>query len=140
VPGIDASFVAAYLMSPPALEYLRQCARGVAVKGVNIADLRSMPIPVPPPEEQKRIVHELDRIDSIIGDLESALDSERARTRTLRSSILAAAFSGNLLPQDPLDEPASVLLERIAAERAPSNGRSPVRTRKPRTAQEKVVV
>jgi type I restriction enzyme, S subunit len=140
VPGLVASFVAAYLMSAPALQYLRQRARGVAVKGVNISDLRSMPIPVPPAEEQKRIVRELDRIDSIIGELESVLDSERARTRTLRSSILAAAFSGNLLPQDPLDEPASLLLERIAAERAPFNGRSPARTRKPRTAQERVVV
>src|SRR6266849_530888 len=100
LPGIDASFVAAYLMSPPALQYLRQRARGVAVKGVNIAVLRSMPIPLPPQEEQNRIVGELDRINSIIGELESVLDSERARSAIIRSSILAAAFSGNLVPQD----------------------------------------
>lgn len=140
VPGIDASFVAAYLTSPPALQYLRQRARGVAVKGVNIADLRSMPIPVPPPEEQNRIVRELDRIDSIIGELESVLDSERARTRTLRSSILAAAFSGTLVPQDPNDEPASVLLKRITAERASSNGHKPTRTRRPRAPGERITV
>src|SRR6266849_1406850 len=97
LPGIDASFVAAYLMSPPALQYLRQRARGVAVKGVNISDLRSMPIPVPPPEEQNRIVRELDRIDSSIGDLESVLDSERARTTALRSGCI---FLRGVLFQD----------------------------------------
>jgi hypothetical protein len=140
LPGIDVSFVAAYLMSPPALQYLRQRARGVAVKGVNISDLRSMPIPVPPQKEQNRIVRELDRINSIIGDLESVLDSERARSMTIRSSILASAFSGNLVPQDPDDEPASALLERIAAECASSNGNNRARTRKPRTPREKAVI
>ena len=131
LPGINASFVAAYLMSPPGLQYLRQRARGVAVKGVNIADLRSMPIPVPPQDEQNRIVRELDRIDSIIGDLETVLISQRARAATLRSSILTAAFSGNLLPQDPRDEPASVLLEQIAMERVATDGKNRARSRKP---------
>lgn len=138
LPGIDASFVAAYLMSPPALQYLRQRARGVAVKGVNIADIRSMPIPLPPLEEQRRIVREADRINSIIEELESVLDAEQARATAIRSSVLAAAFSGKLVPQDPADEPASLLLERIAAERASSNGHRPARGRKPRVLQEEV--
>lgn len=125
-------------MSPPALQYLRERARGVAVKGVNIADLRSMPIPIPPEREQRRIVRELDRMNSILDDLESVLDSERTRSTSLRSSILAAAFSGKLVMQNPSDEPASVLLERIAAERGSSNGQRPTRTRKQRAPQEKV--
>ena len=130
VPEIDASFIAAYLMSPPGLQYLHQRARGVAVKGVNIADLRSMPIPLPPQGEQARIVREIDRINSILEELESVLDSERARSTTIRSAILASAFTGNLVPQDPTDEPASMLLQRIATERASSNGHTPRRGRK----------
>jgi type I restriction enzyme, S subunit len=138
LPGIVPSFLAAYLVSPPALQYLRQRARGVAVKGVNIADLRSMPIPVPPEDEQKRIVGEIDRITSIFWELESVLDAARATAAALRSSILASAFSGKLVPQDPADEAASSLLKRIAAQRASSNGRKPERGRKPPVLQEEV--
>jgi type I restriction enzyme S subunit len=56
------------------------------------------------------------------------LDMAERRSTSLRSSVLAAAFSGKLVPQDPSDEPASVLLERIAAERvAAANGHRPAR-------------
>lgn len=138
LPGISPSFLAAYLVSPPALQYLRQRARGVAVKGVNIADLRSMPIPIPPEAEQKRIVGEIDLVNSIVWELESVLDSAQVKGATLRSSILATAFSGKLVPQDPTDEPASNLLQRIAVERASSNGHKPKRGRKPPAVQEEV--
>lgn len=131
LPGINPHFVAAYLMSPPALQYLRQRARGVAVKGVNIADLRSMPIPVPPRGEQKRIVREIDRMNSIIENLESLLESTQVRSSTIRSSTLAAALSGKLVPQASANEPASILVQRIAAEKASSDGRTPRRGRKP---------
>ena len=138
LPGIEASFVAAYLMSPPALQYLHERARGVAVKGVNIADVRTMPVPVPPVAEQRRIVSEIDRVNSIIEELESTLASGRVRGAALRSSILAAAFSGNLASQDPADEPALRLLQRIGAEGASSDGHKVGRGRKPRVLQEGV--
>ncbi len=134
--GVNPAFLAAYLMSPPALQYLHRRARGVAVKGVNISDLRSMPIPLPPIGEQNRIVRELDRVNSILDSLEGELESEKIRGATLRSSVLGTAFSGSLVPQDPSDEPASILLERIAAERALSNGPKLRRGRKPRVPLE----
>jgi type I restriction enzyme S subunit len=138
LPGVIPSFIAAYLVSPPALQYLRERARGVAVKGVNIADLRSMPIPVPPEDEQKRIMGEIDRITSIIWELESVLDSAQVKGAALRSSILATAFSGKLVPQDPDDEPASSLVQQIVADSASSDGRRPERGRKTRVLHEEV--
>ena len=58
------------------------------------------------------------------------LDAELARLDALDRSILTRAFRGELVPQDPADEPASVLLERIRAERAAAPAKKPAR--KPR--------
>ena len=54
---------------------------------------------------------------------EATLTSATTHAHHLRSSILAAAFSGKLVPQDPSDEPASVLLKRVAAEQEPTKRR-----------------
>lgn len=122
--GLEPNFLVAYLTSPAALGYLRTRARGVAVKGVNIADLRSMPMPLPPFAEQRRIVEELQRVGSILDQVEGILGAAESQERGLRSSILATAFSAKLAAQDAADEPASVLLERIAAERTPASDKA----------------
>ena len=106
---------------------------------LNLTTLKSFPVPNLPVGRQREIVAEVERRLSLIDSLQSATDDSLARCNSLRSSILAAAFSGMLVPQDSTDEPASAVLERIAAERAPSNGRNPARTRKPRTPLEKAV-
>src|SRR5205807_2420154 len=105
------TFLRYYLVSPPAADYLRRHARGVAVKGVNIGDLRRMPVPVPPLDEQDAIINELERQLSLIDMLSQTVAASHRHGASLRASILAAAFSGRLVPQDPTDEPASVLLE-----------------------------
>ena len=61
---------------------------------------------------------EVERQFSFIEAAERAVDAALVRSAGLRRSVLKAAFEGRLVPQDPSDEPASVLLERIAAERA----------------------
>ncbi len=114
--GLDSNFLAAYLKSPIALRYLRERARGVAVKGINIADLRTMPIPLPPLEEQRRISEALEEALSILDALEKVLDAGDQRSVALRSAVLTSAFSGALVAQDPTDEPADFLLKRIASE------------------------
>jgi type I restriction enzyme S subunit len=81
-------------------------------------DLRTLPIPAPPVEEQQRIVAEIEQQLSLINSLRAAVESAQKRNASLRRSILERAFRGELVPQDPEDEPASVLLERIRAERA----------------------
>jgi len=95
-----------------------------------LGDLRRMRIPVPPLVEQERIVDRVHELLSHITSLGKSLKALDQRSTVARSSILTAAFSGKLVPQDPTDPPASVLLERIAAERAASS--KPHATRKPR--------
>ena len=84
---------------------------------INLAVLSQFPIPIPPLAEQRRIVAEVERRLSVARQAEAAVEASLARAERLRQSILKQAFSGRLVPQDPNDEPASALLERIRAER-----------------------
>lgn len=110
---VDHRYIATCLRSPVAQSYFKRVARGVAVKGVNIADVRLCPIPIPPYPEQGRIVVEVERRLSIIDELVTQIDADSKRAARLRQSILKGAFEGMLVPQDPTDEHASVLLERV---------------------------
>ena len=85
---------------------------------INLSVLSSFPVPVPPATEQQRIVAEVERRLSVIQQAETVVGASLKRAGRLRQSILKQAFSGKLVPQDPNDEPASALLERIRAERA----------------------
>lgn len=85
---------------------------------INLTTLKSFPVPIPPSEEQARIVTEVERQFSFIEAAERAVNTAQLRSAGLRRSVLKAAFEGRLVPQDAADEPASVLLARIAARRA----------------------
>jgi type I restriction enzyme, S subunit len=85
---------------------------------LNLSTLKSFPVPAPPAEEQRRVVAEVERQLSIADAMATEIDHALRRSAALRRSILEQAFSGKLVPQDPSDDPASVLLERIAASRA----------------------
>ena len=84
---------------------------------INLTVLSQFPIPLPPLAEQRRIVAEVERRLSVIQQAEATVEASLVRAERLRQSILKQAFSGKLVPQDPDDEPASVLLERIRAGR-----------------------
>lgn len=86
--------------------------------GISGSDLRLVPIPLAPVEEQRRIVSEVERQFSFLDACERAVDTGLARAAATRRSVLKAAFEGRLVPQEPSDEPASVSLQRIRAERA----------------------
>ena len=85
---------------------------------INKTVLKALPVPYCSPDEQAEIVRLLDEKLEAAAALEVEIDAALARANALRQSILKKAFSGQLVPQDPNDEPASALLERIKADRA----------------------
>ena len=84
---------------------------------ISLTLMHGMPFPLPPLAEQQQIVTEVERCLSIIEQAQVAIETSLKRIERARQSILEMAFLGRLVPQDPHDEPASVLLERIQEER-----------------------
>lgn len=82
---------------------------------LSLSKVSDLVVPLPPLAEQQRIVAEVERRLSLIDQLEKTIEADLVRANRLRQSILKRAFAGQLVPQDPNDEPASVLLERIQA-------------------------
>ena len=95
--------------------FWKQASQTTNLASINSTNLRSLPIPIPPFSEQVRIITEVERRLSLIDQLEKTIIIDLARANRLRQSILKRAFAGQLVPQDPNDEPAAVLLERIQA-------------------------
>jgi type I restriction enzyme, S subunit len=104
--------------------------------GISGSDLKAVPFPVPPMEIQHRIIDEVNRVLVGIQRTDDTVGFAERRSSGLRSSILAAGFSGKLVPQGLNDEPASALLERIAAKRTASNGHRTTRARKRRAPEQ----
>lgn len=97
---------------------LEDDAPATAQKNINLEILEKVAIPVPPTLEQHKIVQILDDSIDAANESNRAIDLSLKQSTAQRQNILRAAFSGQLVPQDPNDEPASALLERIRAERA----------------------
>jgi len=95
----------------------RAAATGSAHPHINLRDIRAYLVPVPPLEEQRRIVQEVEERLSRIDALRVSISNAQRRSTALRAAILERAFRGELVPQDPADEPAEALLARIRAER-----------------------
>jgi type I restriction enzyme S subunit len=94
----------------------------VGQANINGTKLAAMPLPLPPVEEQEARIAEFNRQSSILDSLAAATESALLRSERLRRSILELAFTGRLVPQDPSDQPASVLLEKMRTERFSRKG------------------
>ncbi len=98
--------------------HLLQSGQGSTVKTIYMPALKELRLLIPALMEQTEIVRRVEQLFAFADQLEAKVASATSRIDRLTQSILAKAFRGELVPQDPNDEPASVLLERIKAQRA----------------------
>lgn len=123
---LSSDYVEFYLQSPSTQNRLEAAMKGVAVRGVNIGDVRVLQVALPPRIEQDEIVRRIDAMLKIAGVIEQRLLKTTTKADKLTQSILAKAFRGELVPTEAElarregreYEPAALLLERIRAERA----------------------
>lgn len=117
------------------VEQIEKSGKGVAVQNVAPRDIEALQVPLPPLAEQRRIASEFEVRFSIADACEAAFSNMLARSSSLRSAILRDAFDGRLVAQEPTDEPASKLLERLqqaaTSEPAPEQRRSKRPTKAP---------
>lgn len=124
--NISSQYVALLLQSPGGYRALAVKTKGVAQRGINLADVKRLVTPLPTLSEQTEIVHRVDQLFAHAFRIEQQVNNALARVNNLTQSILAKAFRGELTEQWRKDNPALIsgensaqaLLERIKAERA----------------------
>lgn len=111
----DVRFIEYFIRT--AKENIESYAPATAQKNINLEILSKIAVPFAPLEEQRQLVSEIERRFSLADEVERTVYKSLKQAQRLRQSILKKVFEGKLVPQDPSDEPASVLLERIKAEK-----------------------
>jgi type I restriction enzyme S subunit len=111
--SISNKLLMLFLLSPHLQNYIGDTKADVARANFNLDDVRPTPVPLPPTAEQEQIVAEVERRLSIVDEIEAQVEANLKRAARLRQGILKRAFEGRLVPQDPTDESAEVLLARI---------------------------
>lgn len=108
---------------------LEKLAYGAGKPGLNLQQVRSLSVWLPPLAEQAEIVAEVDRRLSVADAAETQVEHALQRAARLRQAILKRAFEGKLVPQDPTDEPAAALLKRspLSSDSGASRGSSRLR-------------
>lgn len=133
---INPQFAAYWISSAESQRWLARMEKGVAYVGINIEDLRRLPIRYPSMAEQDEIVRRLGGLLSVADRLEKLLAKAVERASPLTQQVLAKAFRGDLVDQHSSDEPASVLLARLASRHSTSSAeKSPRRPRQTRTTR-----
>ena len=113
---VNQKFIGLFFQSPGYRNEISRLSIGININNLRRENIEKMFIPLPPLPEQEQIVSELERHLSVADEIEATIGAELTRAERLRQSILKHAFSGKLVPQDPNDEPAEMLLARIQAE------------------------
>ena len=119
-----------------------QQIKGGLLKNYHLEDLRLARLPLCNVLEQEELVYQVEEKLSVLEELGATIDQQLVKAHALRQSVLKKAFAGQLVAQDPNDELASVLLERIKAEKETAETNSKITkktttrktTRKKRTA------
>ncbi len=124
---VDPQYLNLFMQSSAYWNAISETKVGIATPNVNATRLASIPFPLAPRDRQRciarRVGSRLGKLDILTASMEDCLQT----SKILRQSVLAEAFAGRLVPQDPNDEPASVLLDRIRASRQAKPQRRKVR-------------
>jgi len=115
--GTIAHYAALVVASDFGQKQVRDKTYGQVKAGLNLDDIRSLVIPMPPLSYQQQVVQDIASRFSVIDRLEATVEVNVKRAERMRQSILKQAFEGQLVDQDSNDEPAIKLLERIQAGR-----------------------
>ena len=116
VREFSARYVHLWLSTSRALTWMKGDSREVARPTLNLEQLQTLPVPIPPLPEQDEIVRRVEHLFTLADKLEARYSKAQAHVDRLTQSLLAKAFRGELVPQDPNNEPASALLARIRLE------------------------
>ena len=114
---LPPSLVVSQLNSTPVRDVVAKSVKGIGRPRINLGHVRSIPIALCGKAEQEQMDRLLNEAQERIDEQLTAIENGLKQSTAQRKNLLKAAFAGQLVPQDPADEPASVLLERIRAER-----------------------
>ena len=115
--NIYSPYMQLFIMSPTFLTYVNMISYGVKMPRLGTNDGKNAIIAIPPINEQKRIRDKFDIVAPLFDKIQNNLNNLNNEVTAIKSKILDLAIRGKLVPQDPNDEPASVLLERIREEK-----------------------
>ncbi len=110
-------FIYSFLKGMESYILLRYTKSGTTVENINFDEFKNIIIPVPPKSERIQIINKINTLLSFVDTIESDKTDLQTIIQQTKSKILDLAIRGKLVPQDPNDEPASVLLERIRTEK-----------------------
>lgn len=116
--GVDPPFLFLILRNGETKAFLENESKGTTMSNLNLGILERVPVSYPTLAEQHEIVRRVEALFKTANTLEARYLKAKAQVDKLTQSILARAFCGELVSQDPNDEPASALLERIRCERS----------------------
>jgi len=122
--GVNPRWLNYWFNSPSVQWWLLSSSKEVARKTLNLGDLASLACPIPQDAEQTEIVRRVEALFAFADRLEARLAQAQTAATRLTPALLAKAFRGELVPQDPNDEPAAELLRLLAAPSDEATGRA----------------
>lgn len=129
IKDFNSKYILWWLNSSVANKWMKNEAREVARPTLNLEQLRTIPLPLPPIDEQKEITRRIDLLFALADKIEARYNKAKAQIDQLPQSLLTKAFRGELVAQDPKDEAAGVLLNRIQSEKEPRTVRNSKKAR-----------